>query len=406
MPNVRPIRSRAQYDAAIERLDVLMSTDPESGSADDDELELLQMVIGRYDEEHAKDWPLSPIEAIEFRMQQNGLEKKDLEPFLGSLSRVSEILSGRRELTVGMIRKLHEGLGIPAKSLIGSSRLSEGSDFTDEDYERFPLKEMQDRGLFPVRNLSLGSLRTKARELMTPLIRQAGMASPALLRAPLHQSGNRTMDDFALQAWKLLVMDKARATDVRGTYKAGLITPSWLRSIAKLSVFDDGPRLAQEQLSRSGIRLVIVRHFSKTYLDGAAMLDDKGPIVALTLRHDRVDNFWFALLHELKHVGSHLVGSRLFIADNLDDKARHEQTEEDEADKAAQEALIPSELWERAPVRLSHSMEDAIALAEEAEVHPAIVAGRVRFATGNWRLLSSLISSAGPVSGHFEQQLG
>lgn len=404
MPNVRPIRSRAEYDAAVRRLDVLMATDPEPGSVDDDELELLQMVIGRYDDEHAKEWPLSPIEAIEFRMQQNGLEKKDLAPFLGSLSRVSEVLSGRRELTVGMIRKLHEGLGIPAKSLIGSSRLEEGSEYADEDYERFPLKEMQDRGFFAVRDLSLAGLRSKAKELMSPWIQQASMASPALLRAPLHQSGNRTMDDYALLAWKLIVMDKARKIEPRGVYKPGFVTDAWLRSIAKLSVFDDGPRLAQEQLSRHGIRLVIVRHFSKTYLDGAAMLDAKGPIIALTLRHDRVDNFWFALLHELKHVISHLAGSRLFIADNLDDKARHEQAEEGEADRAAQEALIPSELWERAPVRVSHALEDALALASEAEVHPAIVAGRVRFETGNWRLLSGLISSAGPVSGHFAEQ--
>lgn len=403
---IRPLRTQDDYLAAVKRLDELIAADPKSGSPGDDELELLQVLIGKFDEERVEAWPVTPVEAIEFRMKQGGLSKSDLVPYFGSLPRVSEVLSGTRELTVEMIRKLHEGLGIPAKSLIGSTRLVGGHEFSQDDYERFPLKEMQDRGYFEgASDLGLSALRARAKSLMSPWVQRASLASPALLRAPLHQSGNRTMDDHALLAWRLIVTSKAQAIEPRGEYKQGTITDAWLRNIAKLSAFDEGPRLAREQLSRYGIRLVVVKHFNKTYLDGAAMLDQKGPIVGLTLRHDRVDNFWFALLHELKHIGAHLVGERVFIADNLEDKGRRNQIEEEEADKAAQEALIPSALWERSAVKDTYLLDDAMTLAREADIHPAIVAGRVRFVTGNWRLLSGLISSAGTVSQHFSDQL-
>ena len=134
------------------------------------------------------------------------------------------------------------------------------------------------------------------------------------------------------------------------------------------------------------------------------MLDGEAPIVALTLRHDRIDNFWFALLHELIHVQRHLTASDPCIADNLDDKTRTSD-QELEADREAGEALIPEAVWVNAPVRISHSTEDAVDLARQLQIHPAIIAGRVRKETENWRLLSNLISSAGKVSDLFNNQL-
>ena len=90
-------------------------------------------------------------------------------------------------------------------------------------------------------------------------------------------------------------------------YVSGTVTPHFLREIAQLSRFEDGPRLAREVLAKHGIALVIVSHLPRTYLDGAALrLKDGQPVVGLTLRSDRIDNFWFCLLHELAHVGRHL----------------------------------------------------------------------------------------------------
>ena len=80
-----------------------------------------------------------------------------------------------------------------------------------------------------------------------------------------------------------------------------------MREVAQLSVYEDGPRRAQQRLAAHGIALVIERHLPRTHLDGAALcLLDGRPVIGLTLRYDRIDNFWFSLMHELAHVSLHL----------------------------------------------------------------------------------------------------
>ena len=139
-----------------------------------------------------------------------------------------------------------------------------------------------------------------------------------------------------------------------------------------------------------GIALVFEEHFSKTYLDGAAMFDGDLPVVALTLRHDRLDNFWFALLHELVHIQKHLGPDHWFIADNLEDKVHQQTQEEREADDGARDILIPQAEWLASGLTVEPTMEAAMVLADKLRIHPTIVAGRVRHETGNWRLLSSI----------------
>ena len=125
------------------------------------------------------------------------------------------------------------------------------------------------------------------------------------------------------------------------------------------------------------------------------MLDGDRPIVALTLRHDRLDNFWFALPHELAHVAKHLTPeSSVFIDDQ--DRSNPQEVEA-EADAMAREALIPEKSWRNAKVRPKLLSEDAIAFADEIGVHPAIVAVRLRNEEKNFRLLSHLIGKTGEV---------
>lgn len=407
MNTVRPIRTEQQRLSAVARLEALYNLDPAPGTPESDELELLEMVMEKYDQEIQQDWPFSAIDAIRFHMDQKGLNKKDLEPFIGSSSRVSEILSGKRSLTLTMIRNLHAGLRIPAASLIAEESPINGEQLSPFDHDKYPLVEMAERQIFGNVPLRAAELKARASELVEGFLRsvQHSHRPQAYLRAPLHQSGNRTIDEPSLLIWSVSVVQKARTVNLRGKYVPGVITPDWLRELAKLSAFDAGPKLAQEHLSRHGICLVTEKHFTKTYLDGAAMLDGDLPVVGLTLRHNRVDNFWFALFHELVHVGYHLKPECPFIADNLEDKGRRNQDFEEEADKIAEEALIPAAMWSSSKVRTTHSLEDAIELAEAAGVHPAIVAGRVRYKTGNWRLLSGVIKSAGTVERHFEDQL-
>ncbi len=110
------IKTEAEYDRALERIDALMDSEP--GTSEGDELELLVTLVELYEKVvHPIDLP-DPIEAIKFRMEQAGLKQKDLIPYIGSRSKVSEVLSHQRPLSITMIRKLYEGLGIPANVLL------------------------------------------------------------------------------------------------------------------------------------------------------------------------------------------------------------------------------------------------------------------------------------------------
>ncbi|MEK6748306.1 MAG: transcriptional regulator [Pseudomonadota bacterium] len=117
--NVKVIKSEKDYAFAMAWLSELMALNPIVGTEQDNELELLALVIEDYER---KIVPLSrtdPIEAILFRMDQMGLSRKDLERYIGAASKVSEVLSRKRPLSLPMIRRLHQGLGIPADVLIG-----------------------------------------------------------------------------------------------------------------------------------------------------------------------------------------------------------------------------------------------------------------------------------------------
>ncbi len=118
MSAIRMIKSESDYDVAMERLLNLMDQEIVPGSDLENELELLSLVIKTYEENEIEPIHVDPIEAIRFRMDQQQLSQKDLIPYLGTASKVSEVLSGKRKLSLAMIRKLHKGLSIPAESLI------------------------------------------------------------------------------------------------------------------------------------------------------------------------------------------------------------------------------------------------------------------------------------------------
>ncbi len=117
--DVRPIHTKEEYDAALSVLSELLSADPDRGTPEGDQLEVMMALVGVYEDEHYPVPPPDPIEAIKFRMEAQGLTAADMVPYIGPKHRVYEVLNGTRQLTLPMIRRLHEGLGIPAESLIG-----------------------------------------------------------------------------------------------------------------------------------------------------------------------------------------------------------------------------------------------------------------------------------------------
>ncbi|MDR3570169.1 MAG: hypothetical protein P4L43_19255 [Syntrophobacteraceae bacterium] len=114
--DIKPIKTQADYRAALEEVERLFDAAP--NTVEGDRLEILTTLIEAYEERHFAIPLPDPIEAILYFLESRGLSRRDLEPFIGARARVSEVLNRKRPLTIGMIRKLHTGLGIPAEVLI------------------------------------------------------------------------------------------------------------------------------------------------------------------------------------------------------------------------------------------------------------------------------------------------
>jgi HTH-type transcriptional regulator/antitoxin HigA len=399
---IKPIRTEADYKVALARIDALMDAEP--GTPEGQELDVLTDLVELYEAKHVQMGHPSPVAAIEFRMEQAGLSPRDLIPFIGSRAKVSEVLSGKRRLTLPMARALHEHLGIPAEVLLQQP----GAILTDPlagiEWERFPLEAMAKLGWIPKGR----NLRLRAKELIGELIRRAGGpdVTSALYRKNDHARANAKMDPYALKAWCWKVLADANEFRRATPYKPGTVSLDFLRQLAGLSWSDEAPRLAKEFLAKHGIPLVVVPHLPKTYLDGAALkLGDGTPVIGLTLRYDRIDNFWFCLLHELAHVGRHMDndGDASFVDDLTlrDIEGGRRDPKEAQADEWAEEALVPRAIWETSEACRHPTPMSVLNLSNALKVHPAIVAGKVRYEHKNYRLLSQFVGT-----GEVRRQLG
>lgn len=162
----------------------------------------------------------------------------------------------------------------------------------------------------------------------------------------------------------------------------------------RLSWMEDGPRLASNFLAERGIALVIEPHLLSTLLDGAAMIGLNGaPVIGITIREDRLDNFWFTLMHELVHAWKHLDNdSHRAIADeNIEKPSADAAGIEREANEFAAEILIDQATWHCSQARLSPSAQTIQDFATRMQVSPAVVAGRIRHEHANYSLFSKLV---------------
>jgi HTH-type transcriptional regulator/antitoxin HigA len=286
---------------------------------------------------------------------------------------------------------LNKNLGISAEVLLKEP----GADFPNQiqemEWSRFPLLEMAKRNWIPM----VDDIKEKAEELIRDFIEQAGGLDT--VPKPCFRQGkngryNPKMDLFSLTAWCIRVQSVARKNPLKTKYVKNSIKLGTMQEVARLSYFDNGPLLAKEYLEKHGVHLIVVPHLPKTYLDGAAiLLPDGTPVIGLTLRYDRIDYFWFCLLHELAHVSKHLSTSDRLIIDDLDlrgKKVEKEDIIEKEADEMTRNGLIPKRIWDKNPISGKASTAEIYALAEKLKIHPAIIAGRIRFEQNNYRLLS------------------
>lgn len=118
---IRPVKTEADYEAAMAEIDLLWGAT--EGTPEGDRLDLLLILVEKYESRHYPIDPPDPVDAINFRLEQMNLTRKDLEPLIGSRGRVSEVLNRRRSLSLPMIRRLHHTLHIPLESLINETAL-------------------------------------------------------------------------------------------------------------------------------------------------------------------------------------------------------------------------------------------------------------------------------------------
>lgn len=401
------LKTTAQYEAALREARRLATLDPAPGTREADDLEVLALLVSEYE---AKNFPLrypDPIEAIRFRMEQMGLAQQDLVPYIGSKSKVSEVLSGKRRLTLSMIRALVGGLGIPARVLVqdtGPEDVLSGA----IDWSRFPLREMAKQGYFGASGRGLVS-RDSAESLIRDFLAPLGTrATPLLMKQSQHVRSDRTLEHYALTAWAAQVMRRALRDKTSGEYKPGSIDDAFMRHVAQLSWSRQGPALAREFLAKHGISLIIERHLTGTYLDGAALLlAPDHPVIGMTLRYDRLDNFWFCLMHELAHIRFHLKrNSDAFFDDLADLNIGRVDASEKQADEVAREALVPGVAWKRSAASTVRSSDAAVSLARQLHVDPAVVAGRIRYESKDFGVLSSLIGRVRPLFPEYDGGAG
>lgn len=388
MTEPRVIKTEDQYLEYLREVERLMLLDSRLNRDEVERLEILTVLIEAYESGRYAVEPLDPIEAIQFRMQEKGLRQADLVPYLGTSGRVSEVLSRKRPLTVQMIRALSIGLGISADTLIGTEHDTDRV-VGQIDWKKFPLKEMLERGWLSV--IDKTSLKDPEK-LVERYISGSGLQlGAASFRRSLSGDANSPTTTYALYAWIARVIQKSREQrDGLGDFDPGSISSTTLRELARLSWFESGPLLAIEFLRKIGVSVVIEPQLKGTQLDGAALRDVDGcPIIALTFRFDRLDSFWFTLLHEVAHVWKHLNDDKEVFVDDLSRVS--DERREAEANRIAAESFVPRLVWKRSDAYLNPSKKTIEDLAGELKVHPAVIAGRLRRERGNFSVFSDLV---------------
>jgi HTH-type transcriptional regulator/antitoxin HigA len=215
----------------------------------------------------------------------------------------------------------------------------------------------------------------------------------ALMRRTRTQRAASKTDQRALLLWEVAVLKTHEASKPLPQFAASKFGANELRQIAKMSSKSDGPSRAIRELRNKGISLVIMPSLPGTFLDGAVMVSPTGtPVIGLTFRHDRIDNFWFTLLHELAHIILHLgilVDTGSAFVDDME--IRSENVHEQEADALARESLIPKEILAQVIWSEISTDDDLVTVATRARVHLAVVAGRWQRDHQNYKKFSRLI---------------
>jgi len=262
------------------------------------------------------------------------------------------------------------------------------------EWQAFPIEEIVSRKWVAAKIADVEEYSERIFEQFISLIGKEDMPQKVLLRKTLHKNSNILTNDYALVAWSIRIISKAIESDNLNKYNPEIMSFEFLKEIVQFSQYQDGPLQVQEFLASHGISLVIEKHLTGTKFNGASLITSTGiPVIGLTLLYDRVDNFWFTLIHELAHVWKHLHGNDDLYIDFFggNDKNHIDSPEEQEADQIAKDTLIPTNYLSHI-VFVSHTSNDVEQLANELNIHPAIIAGRIRFDNQLWNKLGEYVN--------------
>ena len=318
--------------------------------------------------------------------QTNLAEKLDMKPQQIQRYEATDYMSA----SLGRLIEVSRALGVKTSGMFEGSEQAGGSVFVWGDADnivwgQLPYREMIKRKWFDVpRNTN------PLEKVKEYFLRAAGPQFATAYHRKKMRSAN-VPNEYALLAWQARILERARDLAAHNALAEFELDDRWLPELVSLTRYKDGAKRASQLLAEKGIAFIIERHLPGSYLDGAAMLGDaERPVIGLTLRYDRLDNFWFVLLHELGHVFLHLLGGLRY--DFFDEEsALDTDTIEAEADQFALNTLIPESLWEQCLSRFALSEEAVRIDADNLGIDPNIIVGRIRKERGNYTILSGLV---------------
>lgn len=321
-----------------------------------------------------------------------GLSQRDLAELMGLKEQQIQRYEAEEYASANIVRlaEVAKALGISIKETaeFGSSGEPPKIDDSEFAWDQFPIKEMYRRNWFEGFSGSLSEAVENTEELLREFVTKS-LDEPVRAAARQRIRLGGIVNRYALIAWQCRLISLARKVKPPKKFSKQVLSDEWFKMLTGLSCEEDGPQKAVEYLQKVGIRLVVVPHLSNTHLDGAVILLSGDPVIGMTLRYDRIDNFWFVLLHELIHIKEHLLKGK--IESIFDDLEAEANDIEKEADESASEILIPSEKWEIALARFVRSKESIEAFSKEIKVSSAIIAGKIRREAENYTILTDMV---------------
>jgi len=332
-----------------------------------------------------------PGEYIREEAEERGWSPSDLADILGyERNVISDILTGRRSVSPEMAKALGDAFGTGAQvwlNLQAAYRLATSSKKDDAVakrarlYEVAPIREMQKRGWIE-QSTNVDVLEAQVCQFLE--IQNIG--DKVRFACAARQSVDyRTKPNPSQSAWLMRARNLAKAWQVENRY-SGRAFNAMMRELEPLRAEPEEIRHVPRVLSHYGIRFLVVEHLRKTKIDGACFwLDEHSPVVALSLRYDRIDYFWHSLGHELKHVrdrdGEKKPVLEILLVGEDAQPVNEKPKEEKEADKFAVGFLVDQTKLRDFIIRKDpiYSKKEVVAFSSSIGAHPGIVVGQLQF---------------------------